>query len=58
MIAKESIPFLLATGAPSSVFLYLGLSSGGPVLTGLGSLLFVLTAFIAFFFQGPGPHPP
>ena len=58
MIAKESIPFLLATGAPSSVFLYLGLASGGPVLTGLGSLLFVLTAFIAFFFRDPDRTPP
>lgn len=58
MIAKESIPFLLITGIPCSILLYLGIRADDPLFTGLGTLLFVLTAFIAFFFRDPERKSP
>ena len=58
MIAKESIPFLLITGIPCSILLYLGIRTDDPLFTGLGTLLFVLTAFIAFFFRDPERKSP
>jgi len=58
VIAKESIPFLLITGIPCSILLYLGIRADDPLFTGLGTLLFVLTAFIAFFFRDPERKSP
>ena len=58
MIARESTPFLLITGIPCVILLYLGIQGDDALLTGLGTLLFVLTAFIAFFFRDPDRDTP
>ena len=58
MIAREAYPFLLITGVPCLILLVLGRSDGSMWLQGLGALLFVLTAFIAFFFRDPDRITP
>jgi phosphatidylserine decarboxylase len=58
VIARESIPFLLITGIPCAILAYYGSASGGLVSQGIATLLFVLTAFIAFFFRDPDRTPP
>ena len=58
MIARESFPFLLFTGIPCGILVAIGQTTGSQVAGGLGALLFVLTAFIAFFFRDPNRRTP
>ncbi|MEE2752819.1 MAG: phosphatidylserine decarboxylase family protein [Candidatus Latescibacterota bacterium] len=58
MIARESLPFLLTTGSPCIILAAYGLTTGSYWSTGISSLLFVLTAFIAFFFRDPDRIAP
>lgn len=58
MIARESIPFLLITGIPCLILVYFGQATGNLVAQVLATLLFVLTAFIAFFFRDPERSTP
>ena len=58
MIAKESFPFLLITGIPCGILITLGQTADSPLASAVGTLLFVLTAFIAFFFRDPDRSTP
>ena len=58
MIARESFPFLLATGIPCGVLIAIGQTTGSAAASGVGALLFVLTVFIAFFFRDPNRRTP
>lgn len=58
MIARESFPFLLATGIPCGVLIAIGQTTGSAAANGVGALLFVLTVFIAFFFRDPNRRTP
>ena len=58
MIARESVPFLLITGVPTLVLGVYGQQSGSVWAVRVCGLLFVLTAFIAFFFRDPERTPP
>ena len=53
MIARESIPFLLTTGTSCVALTFVGRSADSGIALALGALMFVLTAFIAFFFRDP-----
>lgn len=58
MIARESFPFLLATGIPCGILIAIGQMAGSAAASGVGALLFVLTVFIAFFFRDPNRRTP
>ena len=58
MIARESLPFLLITGSPCVALGAHGLATSSYWSTAISSLLFVLTAFIAFFFRDPNRRTP
>jgi phosphatidylserine decarboxylase len=58
LIARESLPFLLITGSPCVALGAHGLATGSYWSTAISSLLFVLTAFIAFFFRDPDRTTP
>lgn len=58
MIARESLPFLLLTGIPCVALTAFGRLADAPIALGLGTLLFVLTGFIAFFFRDPDRQTP
>jgi len=58
LIARESFPFLLATGIPCGILIAIGQTTGSGAASGVGALLFVLTVFIAFFFRDPNRRTP
>ena len=58
MIAREATPFLLITGIPCAILAYYGYTASSLISQGLATLLFVLTAFIAFFFRDPDRDTP
>lgn len=58
MIARESYPFLLSTTLACIFLAVLGKITDDLLFLGASTLMFVLTAFIAFFFRDPERETP